>query len=202
MKKIALVAALGVSALALNTGIAAADYTLNILHINDLHSRIEPINRFDSTCNAEDDAEGKCFGGIARVKTKIDERRAALSGTDQNVILLDAGDQFQGSLFYTTYKGEAAVEFMNQMDFDAMAVGNHEFDDGPEGLKNFIEKAEFPVISGNTLVGASTGIEGGLTPYIIKEIGDEGFLIGNNIGKINGWAARDDVLGVVTAVAD
>ena len=173
MKRIALLAAVGVSALALNTGIAAADYTLNILHINDLHSRIEPINRFDSTCNAEDDAEGKCFGGIARVKTKIDERRASLAGTDQNVILLDAGDQFQGSLFYTTYKGDAAVEFMNQMDFDAMAVGNHEFDDGPEGLKKFLEKAEFPVISGNTLVGASTGIEGGLTPYIIKEIGGE-----------------------------
>ncbi|MEM8541481.1 MAG: 5'-nucleotidase C-terminal domain-containing protein [Pseudomonadota bacterium] len=173
MKRIALLAAVGVSALALNTGIAAADYTLNILHINDLHSRIEPINRFDSTCNAEDDAEGKCFGGIARVKTKIDERRASLAGTDQNVILLDAGDQFQGSLFYTTYKGDAAVEFMNQMGFDAMAVGNHEFDDGPEGLKNFLEKAEFPVISGNTLVGASTGIEGGLTPYIIKEIGGE-----------------------------
>ncbi|KAG1648838.1 Ferrochelatase [Nymphon striatum] len=140
MKKLSTLVAMSVSALALSTGFAAADYTLNILHINDLHSRIEPINRFDSTCGAEDDAEGKCFGGIAR-----------------NVLLLDAGDQFQGSLFYTTYKGDAAVEFMNSMGFDAM----------------FIDSANFPVISGNTLVGASTGIEGGLTPYVVKEIAGE-----------------------------
>ncbi len=173
MKKIAALAAISVSALALNTGVAAADYTLNILHINDLHSRIEPINRFDSTCGADDDAEGKCFGGIARVKTKIDERRKALSDTGQNVLVLDAGDQFQGSLFYTTYKGDAAVEFMNQMGFDAMAVGNHEFDDGPEGLAKFIEKAEFPVISGNTLAGANTPIKGGIQSHVIKELGGE-----------------------------
>ncbi|MEO0544824.1 MAG: 5'-nucleotidase C-terminal domain-containing protein [Pseudomonadota bacterium] len=162
-----------VAMLAGSTAIASAEYTLNILHINDLHSRIEPINRFDSTCGAEDDAEGKCFGGIARVKTKIDERRAALTNTGQNVIVLDAGDQFQGSLFYTTYKGDAAVEFMNGMGFDAMAVGNHEFDDGPEALLSFIDKADFPVISGNTLAGASSPLADKIEPYIIKEIGGE-----------------------------
>jgi hypothetical protein len=63
----------------LSSGVALADYTLDILHINDLHSRIESINRFDSTCSSEDETEGKCFGGIARVKTKIDERRDALT---------------------------------------------------------------------------------------------------------------------------
>ena len=46
---------------------AQADYALTILHINDLHSRLEPINKYESTCSAEDDAAGKCFGGIARV---------------------------------------------------------------------------------------------------------------------------------------
>jgi hypothetical protein len=97
--------------------VAFADYTLNILHINDLHSRIESINRFDSTCSSEDETEGKCFGGIARVKTKIDERRDALTGEGANVLVLDAGDQFQGSLFYSTYKGKAAAEFMNGIGF-------------------------------------------------------------------------------------
>ncbi|MEL6201485.1 MAG: 5'-nucleotidase C-terminal domain-containing protein [Pseudomonadota bacterium] len=159
--------------LAGSTAIASAEYTLNILHINDVHSRIEPINRFDSTCGAEDDAEGKCFGGIARVKTKIDERRDALTNTGQNVVVLDAGDQFQGSLFYTTYKGDAAVEFMNGIGFDAMAVGNHEFDDGPEALLKFIDQADFPVISGNTLAGASSPLADKIEPYIIKEIGGE-----------------------------
>ncbi|MGR3493381.1 MAG: multifunctional 2',3'-cyclic-nucleotide 2'-phosphodiesterase/5'-nucleotidase/3'-nucleotidase, partial [Shimia sp.] len=50
---------------------AAADYTLHIIHINDLHSRIESINRFDSSCNAEGEAEGECFGGVARIATQF-----------------------------------------------------------------------------------------------------------------------------------
>ncbi|MDP5358971.1 MAG: multifunctional 2',3'-cyclic-nucleotide 2'-phosphodiesterase/5'-nucleotidase/3'-nucleotidase, partial [Paracoccaceae bacterium] len=58
-------------ALALSASAASADYTLHIIHTNDLHSRIEPINAFDSTCNAEANAAGECFGGVARVVTKI-----------------------------------------------------------------------------------------------------------------------------------
>ena len=59
------------AALSLCAGMAQADFTLHILHINDLHSRIESVNKYDSTCGAEDEAEGKCFGGVARVATKI-----------------------------------------------------------------------------------------------------------------------------------
>ena len=173
MKKTAMLMALGVSAMALTAGTAAADFTLDILHINDLHSRIEPINRFDSTCSADDEAEGKCFGGIARIKAKIDERRAAITANGGNVLVLDAGDQFQGSLFYTTYKGEAAVEFMNGIGFDAMAVGNHEFDDGPEALRAFIDAADFPVISGNALAGASSPLAGVLPGYVVRDVGGE-----------------------------
>lgn len=170
-------ALLSVSALGLSSGVALADFTLDILHINDLHSRIESINRFDSTCSGEDETEGKCFGGVARVKTKIDERRAALSEAGANVLVLDAGDQFQGSLFYSTYKGEAAAEFMNGIGFDAMAVGNHEFDDGPEALRDFIDKVEFPVISGNTVGGANSVLGDRITPYLVKEIGGEKIVI-------------------------
>jgi 5'-nucleotidase/UDP-sugar diphosphatase len=75
----------------------AAETTLHILHINDLHSRIQPINRFDSTCPAEDDAAGECFGGVARVATAINTLRDELTAAGENVIVLDAGDQFQGS---------------------------------------------------------------------------------------------------------
>lgn len=166
-------ALLSASALGLSSGVALADFTLDILHINDLHSRIESINKYDSTCSSEDEAEDKCFGGVARVKTKIDERRAALNDADANVLVLDAGDQFQGSLFYSTYKGEAAAEFMNGIGFDAMAVGNHEFDDGPEGLRDFIDMVEFPVISGNTISGANSVLGDRIKPYLIKEIGGE-----------------------------
>ena len=138
-----------VAALAVSAGAASADFTLHVLHINDFHSRIEQINRFDSTCGGTDVEENKCFGGVARVATKINELRDSLRAAGQNVIVLDTGDQFQGSLFYTTYKGAAEAEFMEKIGFDAMAVGNHEFDDGPEGLAAFLDKVSFPVISGN-----------------------------------------------------
>ena len=82
--------------------------TLTILHTNDFHNRIEPINKYDSGCSAEDDAEGKCFGGSARLATAIRAARAATN----NSLLVDGGDQFQGSLFYSYYKGKATAEMM------------------------------------------------------------------------------------------
>lgn len=60
------------AASALIAGSAAADYTLTILHANDIHSRVESINKYDSTCNADGETEGKCFGGMACLKTIID----------------------------------------------------------------------------------------------------------------------------------
>lgn len=159
------------SVLALTAGTALADFELNILHINDLHSRIEAINKSDSTCSAQDAEKNECFGGIARVKAAIDARRAELAG--KNVLTLDAGDQFQGSLFYTTYKSAPIADFMNGIGFDAMAIGNHEFDDGPEELAKFIDALNFPMISGNTLAGLNTPIADKFKPYIVKEFGEE-----------------------------
>src|SRR5690606_10444039 len=118
------------STLALSAAPSFADYTLNILHFNDWHSRIQSINAFESTCSDEDETAGKCFGGAARLVTAVNDARDALQG--QNVILLNAGDNFQGSLFYTTYKGTVEAEFLNLMKTDAMMVGNHEFDDGED----------------------------------------------------------------------
>jgi len=167
---------LGLTALTLATGLAApayAEFALNILHINDLHSRIEPITATDSNCNAEDDAAGKCFGGIARVKTAVEARRAALAAEGKNVITLDAGDQYQGSLFYTTYKGDEVVEFMNAIGFDAMAVGNHEFDDGPAGLLKLVDGLKFPIVSGNTDVSGEPTLAGKLKGALVLTIGGE-----------------------------
>ena len=168
-------------ALALCAGTASADYTLHIVHINDLHSRIEPINRFDSTCNAEDNAAGECFGGVARVKTMIDQLRAELEG--ENVLVLDAGDQYQGSLMYTTYKGDVEAEFMELIGFDAMAVGNHEFDDGDEGLAKLTGAVSFPVISGNIDVSQSNILAGEVENHVVLEVG------GKRIGIISALAA-------------
>ena len=164
------------AATALLAGTAHADghaaYTLHVLHINDLHSRIEPINGFDSTCSAEDDAAGECFGGVARVKTAIDAKRAELDG--ENVVVLDAGDQFQGSLMYTTYKGDVEAEMMNAIGFDAMAVGNHEFDDGPEQLAEFAGEADVPLVSGNLDLSQSNVLgEDQVADHLILDVGGE-----------------------------
>jgi len=168
--------ALGVSIAAMmgvSPGVAYADYSLTILHLNDFHSRFLPINRFDSTCSSKDVAANKCFGGIARIKTKIDQRRTAITRGGGNVLTLSAGDMFQGTMFYTTYKGTATASFMNDMGFDAMTVGNHEFDDGPKGLADFIKQADFPVISGNTSVRSEPLLNGQLPGYVIVEKGGQ-----------------------------
>ncbi len=155
------------------TGTALADYSLSILHFNDFHARFEPINRFDSTCKPEDDAEGKCFGGIARIKTKVDERRAALDKIDRPNLFLIAGDMFQGSLYYTAFKGRASASFMNSMGVDAFVLGNHEFDDGPPVLADFLAATNFPTIAGNVYFGSEPSLKGKVPPYLIVEAGGE-----------------------------
>ncbi|MCF4099577.1 bifunctional metallophosphatase/5'-nucleotidase [Maritalea mediterranea] len=172
MKKQALAFTLGMAM----AGIAApafADFSLKILHINDVHSRIQPINKYDSNCGAEDNAAGECFGGMARVATAIETRRSALEGQGFNVLTLDAGDQFQGSLFYTTYKGALAAQLMNMIGFDAMAVGNHEFDDGPEKLAEFVDAVDFPVLFANANLADEPLLKGKVPSHIVKEIDGE-----------------------------
>lgn len=171
MKKITAIAAGAASALALSAGASFADYTLTILHINDWHSRIESNNKFESTCSAEEESKDECFGGAARLVTAINERRKALEG--QNVLLLNGGDNFQGSLFYTTYKGTAEGEFLNLMKFDAMTVGNHEFDDGEDALVPFLEKAQFPVLSANVHPDAQSKVGDRIKPSIVLEVGGQ-----------------------------
>lgn len=156
------------AALTASTAIAFADFELNVLHFNDFHSRIQPINKYDSTCSAEDEADGKCFGGIARLKTAIDERRKALD----NVLVLSAGDNFQGSVFYTVYKGKAEAEFLDLLGLDANVLGNHEFDDGDEALASFLDNTNFPTIYGNALIGANSPLAGKMVEHVIKEFGD------------------------------
>ncbi|MEJ6479107.1 MAG: bifunctional metallophosphatase/5'-nucleotidase [Octadecabacter sp.] len=155
--------------LALSAGAAAADYSLTILHTNDFHARFEPISKYDSPCSAEDNDAGECFGGTARLITTVAEARAR---TD-NSILVDGGDQFQGTLFYTYYKGAMAAEFMNQLGYDAMTVGNHEFDDGPEVLRGFMDAVDFPILMSNADFSGEELLAGELLKSTIIERGGE-----------------------------
>ena len=155
--------------LGLTAGMAAADYKLTILHTNDFHSRFEPISKYDSGCREGDNAEGKCFGGSARLVSAIAEARSR----SNNSILVDGGDQFQGSLFYTYYKGKAAAEMMNKMGYDGMTVGNHEFDDGPEVLRGFMDAVEFPVLMSNADVRQEPALADVLKKSTVIERGGE-----------------------------
>jgi len=158
-----------VAALGLTAGVATAEYKLTILHTNDFHSRFEPISKYDSGCGEGDNAEGKCFGGTARLVTGV----AAARARSNNTILVSGGDQFQGTLFYTYYKGKVAAEMMNKLGYDAMTVGNHEFDDGPEVLRGFMDAVGFPVLMSNADVSGEELLAGKLNKSTVIERGGE-----------------------------
>ena len=161
------------AALALSAGAAQAEYVLHVLHTNDVHSRVEEINKYDSTCDEETSAAGECFGGVARIATKARELMDQITAEGGNVVLLDAGDQYQGSLFYTTYKGKEVVEFMTAIGYDAMAVGNHEFDDGDDGLAVLAEGVAFPVVSGNLDLSQNNRLKDIVDGSAVLEVGGQ-----------------------------
>jgi 5'-nucleotidase len=155
--------------LAVSAGAAYADYTITILHTNDVHARFEPVSGSGSTCSPEDNEAGECFGGSARLVTAIGEAKRQ----HNNWLLVDGGDQFQGSIFYNYYKGAAAAEMMNKMGYDAMAVGNHEFDDGPGALRAFIDAVEFPVLMANADVATEPLLADAVQKSVVIERGGE-----------------------------
>ena len=160
------------AAAALLAGPALADghaaFTLHVLHINDVHSRIQPINRFDSTCGAEDDAAGECFGGMARVKAALDAKRAELDG--ENVLFLDAGDWLQGSLMFMAHDGAAEAEMINVLGADAMSLGNHEFNRGPDGLAGVLDQIEVPVVSGSLDLSGSDDLRDRVEDTLVLDV--------------------------------
>lgn len=117
---------------------AANDFVkISIMHTNDMHCHIDPFPAND-TRNA-----GK--GGMARLGSIVDKQRAE----NPNTLLFDAGDMFQGTPYFNYYKGELMLKVMSRIGYDAGTLGNHEFDNGLEGIKYAIPHAQFPIISSN-----------------------------------------------------
>ena len=135
---------------------AMAGNDITILHTNDTHSCILPIN----SNLADTTMAGR--GGFLRRITMLREERAK----DPELLYFDSGDFFQGSAFFTLFRGEVEVALMNLMGLDAVALGNHEWDAGMEGLAVCLKKASFPVICTN-LDFSSTPLEGLIKPYVI-----------------------------------
>ncbi|XP_032507778.1 5'-nucleotidase isoform X1 [Phocoena sinus] len=147
---------------------AAGGWELTILHTNDVHSRLEQTSEDSSKCvNAS-----RCVGGVARLATKVRQIRR----TEPHVLFLDAGDQYQGTIWFTVYKGAEVAHFMNALSYDAMALGNHEFDNGVEGLIDpLLKEAKFPILSANIKAKGplASQISGLYLPYKILPVGDE-----------------------------
>ena len=154
---------------ALPTSAQGGEFELTLLHTNDVHGRVDEFDSGGNSCDEEEKAANECFGGAARLKTMVDQVRAE----GDPVLLLDAGDQFQGTLFYTQYKGGEAQEMMNLLGYQAMAVGNHEFDDGPGNLGSFINGATFSVLSANIDASAEPELAGKVQPSTIVEVSGE-----------------------------
>ncbi|MBX0326407.1 5'-nucleotidase C-terminal domain-containing protein [Oscillochloris sp. ZM17-4] len=133
-------------------------FRMRVLHTNDHHARIEPVLNGTALLH----------GGVSRRKPLIDNVRAT---EPLPVLLVDAGDIFQGTLFFNEYNGMADLEFYNAMGYEAMAIGNHEFDKGPAALAEFIKRASFPVLSANVSVTPGSALDGLYKPNTIIEKG-------------------------------
>jgi 5'-nucleotidase len=105
-------------------------------------------------------------GGFPRLVSGV----AKVRENNQNTLLLHAGDVFQGTLHFSLHKGMADLDFMNMMQFDAMSVGNHEFDRGPAVLALFIKAAEFPILGANIDTSIDDNLNGLTRPYVIREV--------------------------------
>lgn len=134
---------------------------LVILHTNDTHSTVYPLNpTLGDTLVA-----GR--GGYLRRMKMIEEERAKAP----KLLLIDSGDFSQGSPYYNLYQGEVEVKLMNMMKYDAATIGNHEFDFGLENMAKLFKMAEFPILCANYDF-TGTVVEGLVKPYtIIKRDG-------------------------------
>ena len=146
---------------------AASEKDLVLVHTNDVHGRIVEEKGRDKTTSVV---------GDAKLATVIENERAK---KDQTTVVLDAGDAFQGLPISNSTKGEARAEILNKMNYDAMAVGNHEFDFGLDEAKKYKQILKFPLLSSNTYVNGARLFEASTIVDKDKTVkGDEVVVIG------------------------
>ena len=181
LKKILL--SLGISCAAI-CGASATDSgdagRLVILHTNDTHSQIDPLTT------------GRRLGGIMRRKALIDSIRAA----EPNVLVVDAGDAVQGSLFFYLHGGTVEQELLNALGTDIRILGNHEFDNGVDSLARVLALSDAEKLATNYYLEESA-LAGQFKPYTIREVGGQriGFM-GLNL-RPQGMIAEGNYDGVV-----
>ena len=152
---------IGTTALAISPDLLLANtddiVKITILHTNDMHSRVEPF--------PNDGRRNSGLGGMARRASLIKKIREQ----ESNVLLLDAGDIVQGTPYFNFFGGEVELKLMSQMGYDAATLGNHDFDNGIEGLEKMLPFAKFPYLIANYDFSAETGLKNTFQGYKIFE---------------------------------
>jgi len=131
---------------------------LTLLHTNDTHSRIEPFGPGNGAISGK--------GGIARRAMLVKELRKQLG----NVLLLDAGDVFQGTPYFNRYKGALDYQLMSMVGYDAATLGNHDFDNGVDGLVAAMAQAKFPFVNCNFEMKGAPALAKHVQPWLVKSM--------------------------------
>ena len=147
---------IGLKQFSLNAIAAEQKTRIVILHTNDVHSHIEPF--------PDNDPKFAGLGGVARRAALIKKIR----NEEPNVLLLDAGDIYQGTPYFNRFGGELEFKLMSKMQYDASAIGNHDFDNGIDGLVKNLPLANFPMLCANYDL-KNTALNGKVEPYKIFE---------------------------------
>ncbi|KAL0868359.1 hypothetical protein ABMA27_007878 [Loxostege sticticalis] len=137
-------------------------FALNILHYNDFHARFVETSPAGTICNP---TVAPCVGGFARLTTKIRQAMAR----EPSSLLLNGGDSFQGTIWYNLLRWNVTQDFMNMLPHDAHVLGNHEFDNGIEGVVPYLEHLNSPVVTANIIDDDEPTIQGLYEPSIVVE---------------------------------
>ena len=152
------------------TKVSSNPIELTVVHINDHHSHLEEekmtlkLNGKDVTVNV---------GGMPRIAQKISD----VKKKNKNTLALHAGDALSGTLYYTLFQGKADAALMNTVKFDYFTLGNHEFDDGNNVLKSFLDDLKIPALSANVIPDKGSILEGKWQPYAIKKMSGQDIAI-------------------------
>jgi 5'-nucleotidase len=138
----------------------AADGTtrITLLHTNDTHDHLDPFPAGSGRQSG--------LGGIARRATLVKRLRKELG----NVLLLDAGDAFQGTPYFNEWRGRLDFKLMSMVGYDAVTLGNHDFDDGVEGLLDAMQEATFPFVCTNIDCSGAPALAKRVSPFLVREV--------------------------------
>ncbi len=150
---------IGLGSLSLNSCFKSSYKKITILHTNDVHSHIDAFPNNHSLYPN--------LGGVAQRATLVEQIR----NENPNTLLLDAGDIFQGTPYFNFYGGELEFKLMSMLKYDAATIGNHDFDNGIEGLLAQMPYAKFDFLSANYDF-SNTALEGFVQPYKIFTVDD------------------------------